>query len=177
MSSSRAATVFLWALAAVLVIRSSTMQYMLTSGGSSATSTQMVSGRSMSMRGARRSQDKIGMNCEGAGGSAKGPEGLWGTYTLRQVVPTVAIVVTLALAFCSFSPVESQQNARVMHSIPLTGAPAGIRKSIERLIPTEVQRSKEQQQALITGLGLIVPFAVGALQDQGAIPKYPEEQV
>lgn len=96
----------------------------------------------------------------------------WGKFGMREVVPSIAILVTLVLFATTFDLTQTDaKTSRVMHSIPLTGATEGVRKAIDSITPVHAQRVREQQQALVTGTALTVPFAVASLTSTGAIPR------
>merc|ERR1712232_1027608 len=149
------------------------MQYMLTTGTTSRSS-QLVRGRSATRGSETRQQDKIQRGCAAEGGSIG--DTYWGTFTPKEVVPPLAILVTIILAVTSGGDAtETARAARIVHSLPFTGTVASVRKSIEFVMPNQAQRYREGQQALITSAGLVTPVAVASLTSIGAVPTPKDE--
>merc|ERR1711924_139705 len=99
----------------------------------------------------------------GADEAEKPASGEWGTFTLKEVVPVVSILATLLIVLMSFNPFELRGSTKLTSTLPLTGAPPSVRKSIEHVLPNVANRERESQQTLVLSAALVVPLLVSSL--------------
>lgn len=115
---------------------------------------------------ASSSPKKMQMRCEA---SATG--GNYQRLEAAQVVPPLSIFCALLLGYLCMSPLEGTRSNRMVHNIPLTNAPPAVRKAIDSITPNRMQKTREEQQTLVTSSALVTPFVIASLATNGALPR------
>lgn len=101
---------------------------------------------------------------------AVGPDIGWGpVWGGKEVVTAVSILATLALVMSQADPWSRRAGARTQNTLAFSQSFRGFGSALDKVLPSRIQRLREEQQEFVTTLAVVVPMAVGCLSKSGGI--------